>query len=337
MLLEFFGNFWLLSQSIAVYIVAGIFIAALLKRYVSDSFIQKQLGVRSKKTVFKAALIGIPLPLCSCSVIPFALSLKKSGANKASLSSFLISTPVIGIDSFLASYGAFGWVFAIYRVFTSFIAASVAGLVSLFFDTQNDNIKDKEAACSSCCANASSKQIGIFDYAYNRLFKDIAKPMLYGLVLASVLVTLLPKDMDIFLTNNLLLSYLFILAVSVPLYICATSSIPLGIALLVAGFSPGTAFLLLSAGPATSFISIAVVKKILGMRGVILYVGSIVGTSLIFALVLDMFFAPYVNVVSVQTVGESGGIVTGLFAVLFLGMIFYETIKGVIDGKNNTL
>ena len=321
MTVDFFHNFWLLTNAIAIYIVFGIFFAAIIKRYVKDSYIQKQLGGKSKKTIMKASLFGIPLPLCSCSVVPFALSLKKSGANRASLSSFLVSTPVIGVDSTLATYGAFGWVFALYRVFTSFISAMVAGFVSYFFDSQKlEQVKQNDDA-KSCSA---PQKIDIFDYALNQLFKDIAKPMLYGLVLAAALVTILPKDMDIFLTNNLLLSYLFILAISIPLYICATSSIPLGVALIVAGFSPGTAFLLLSAGPATSFISIMVVKKILGVRGVILYVASIVLTSLAFAIFLDFFMSDFISLTLFEAGHEEVGVISAFFAIIFLAMIVWS-------------
>lgn len=325
-IIEFLYNFWDLTNMVAIYIIFGIFIAAILKRYIKDSYIKKQVGVNKKSTIIKASLIGIPLPLCSCSVIPFALSLKKSGANKAGLSSFLVSTPVIGVDSFLASFGAFGWVFAMYRVVTSFITAMIAGLMSYYFDREKPIFKQQKPLENSCCSSSSccesaNKKINIIDYAYNELFKDIAKPMFYGLILATLLVTLLPKDLDSFLTNNVLVSYLVVLLISVPLYICATSSIPLGIALVVAGFSPGTAFLLLSAGPATSFVSIMVVKNILGAKGVVIYLLSIIISSIFFAAVFDIFFSQYISINHLMHIHEEFSVVSSVFTLLFFAMI----------------
>ncbi|WP_200414307.1 SO_0444 family Cu/Zn efflux transporter [Arcobacter sp. FWKO B] len=337
-----FINFWQLLNVISFYIILGLLIASVMKQYINDSFIKCQLGGDSKLSVLKASMLGIPLPLCSCSVVPFALSLKKSGANKSSITSFLISTPVIGVDSMLASYGAFGWFFAIFRVLSSFITALIAGFVSLFFEKKEKNhIKFVSFSTTLPSSNCDSQDCGckatdkkdknflktIFEYAFYNLFKDIAKPMLLGLIFASLLMSVLPKELDIFLTQNLLLSYIFMLLISIPLYICATSSIPLGIALMIAGFSPGSAFVLLSAGPATSMVTIGIVKKILGQRGLLIYLGVIITSTICFAFIIDVFFADLVQINTIiSDEDDSPSLISNIASLLFLTML-YKSLK----------
>jgi uncharacterized membrane protein YraQ (UPF0718 family) len=335
----FFTNFWELLNVIAFYIILGLLIASTMKQYIKDSFIKSQLGGDSKLSVIKAALLGIPLPLCSCSVVPFAMTLKNSGANKSSLISFLISTPVIGVDSMLASYGAFGWFFALYRIITSFLTALIAGFVSLFFEkkeqkkvkfTTFSTVSNTSHGCSTGSCGCTSSKIEnkgflrtILEYAFYNLFKDIAKPMLLGLILAALLMSLLPKELDIFLTQNLFLSYIFMLIISIPLYICATSSIPLGIALMIAGFSPGSAFVLLSAGPSTSMVTIGVVKKILGKRGLFIYLGVIITSTICFAFMIDLFFTDLVQINTILSdEDDSPSLVSNMASLLFLIMLY---------------
>lgn len=340
----FLTNFWQLLNVISFYILLGLLIASVMKQYIKDSFIKSQLGGDSKLSVIKASMLGIPLPLCSCSVVPFAMTLKNSGANKSSITSFLISTPVIGVDSMLASYGAFGWFFAFYRILTSLITALIAGFVSLFFEKKEQKqvkfttFSPTSAVSHGCssggCGCTSSKVDNkgflrtILEYAFYNLFKDIAKPMLIGLILAALLMSLLPKELDIFLTQNLFLSYIFMLVISIPLYICATSSIPLGIALMVVGFSPGSAFVLLSAGPSTSMVTIGIVKQILGKRGLFIYLGVIIASTICFAFMIDLFFA---DLVQINTIiideDDSPSFVSNIASLLFLVMIYKSLIS----------
>ena len=340
---SFFLNFWQLLNVISFYIILGLLIASVMKQYIKDSFIKTQLGGNSKLSVFKASLLGIPLPLCSCSVVPFALSLKKSGANKSSITSFLISTPVIGVDSMLASYSAFGWFFAIFRVISSFFTALIAGFISLFFESkEKKNIKFVSFSTTLPSSKFDSQDCGckptntknknflktILEYAFYNLFKDIAKPMLLGLILASFLMSILPQELDIFLTQNLFLSYIFMLLISIPLYICATSSIPLGIALIIAGFSPGSAFVLLSAGPSTSMVTIGIVKKILGQRGLLIYLGVIILSTITFAFMIDIFFADLVEINTIiSDENDSPSIVSNIASLLFLAMLYKSMIN----------
>lgn len=315
---SFIIHFFELLNVVAIYIMLGLLIAGILKQLIPDSFIKKHLGSNSKIAVIKASILGIPLPLCSCSVIPFAQSLKKSGASKSALQSFLISTPITGLDSILASYSAFGIFFAIYRVITSFIIAVSAGLISILFDKEENqqptikfNSFSKTVPINKIsCRAEQNKQINnfwfnVWDYAFNNLFKDIAKPLLIGLVLGSLVMVIFPTNIQNYLTQNLAISYILMIAISLPLYVCATSSIPLGISFLMIGFSPGSVFVFLSAGPATSLLSFAVIKNILGKKGLFIYIFSIAFLSILFGYIIDILIPNIINLSNIIVEDEN--------------------------------
>lgn len=304
---EFLGNFWGLLNSIAFFILIGVLIAAVFKLLLPDAFIKKHLGQHNFMANIKAAVLGIPLPLCSCSVIPFVSALKKSGASRSAIQTFLISTPITGADSIMASYAVFGWLFTVYRVITSVIISLLAGLLTLFLvkdepaqPVNNEPMRQFKAANHiigqplniNVVKAEDRKSIfhKILSYAFDDIFKDIARSLLIGVILGALIVTFMPENLVDFISANSLLNYALVLAVSVPLYVCATASIPLGISLLSAGFSPGAAFIFLTAGPATNTITMSVVLKTLGKTSLIIYLLSVIIGSLLFGFLFDSFF-----------------------------------------------
>jgi len=342
---EFLANFWHFSSLISFYIIIGLIIAGIIKQIIPENFIQRQIGSNTAKSIFKAAILGIPLPLCSCSVIPFATSLKKSGASKSALQTFLISTPITGIDSIMATYGVFGWFFTIYRVIASVFISILAGFLSMFFikederKTIRNNIwtnqkpKTKEPLISLHVKKKKSFLLRVYDYAFNQLFNDIAKSLLIGIILGSLLSTLIPKDITSILSDNLLLSYILVLLFSIPLYVCAITSIPIGITLILTGFSPGAAFVFLTAGPATSLITISVVKKILGTKSLIIYLCSVIIGTILFAYIMDTILINHVeNVQKAVNSKESASLLEAIFTV-FMYILFYKYLIPSKNGK----
>jgi len=132
----FFNTLFDLSNAIAPYILFGLLFAGILHELVPETLVTKHLGKENIISVIKSTIFGIPLPVCSCGVIPLARSIKKSGASKGATLSFLISTPITGVDSILATYGIFGWIFTLYRIFTSMIIATAAGILTNIFDKE---------------------------------------------------------------------------------------------------------------------------------------------------------------------------------------------------------
>ncbi len=340
----FLTNFWILTNDMAIYILIGVLFAGVLKQLIPENFVSKHLGKDNFGSVVKSSLFGIPLPLCSCSVIPFATGLKKEGASSGSVLSFLISTPITGADSILATYGFFGWIFTIYRVVTSLVIAMVAGILQNFWGQVPDT--GEEETCTSCgctdtCGTDTETQSGGFsavkalNYALFDIFRDFAKPLFWGLVLGALITTFMPKDIMQYLGDNLLLTYLLILFFSMPLYICATASLPIAASLIASGLSGGAAFILLSAGPATNSVTMGVVYKVLGKKALIIYLGVIGLFSLLFGYMFDLFFP---NILSAQLTEhlEEFGFIAQLSAVTMLGLMLYFLLEPLFNKKTHT-
>lgn len=335
------NNFLALLDAMAIYILVGLLIAGFLKQIVPDDFIIKHLGSGNISSVIKATIFGIPLPVCSCSVIPLAQSLRKEGASKGAVQSFLISSPITGVDSILATYSFFGLIFTIYRVISSIIIAIVVGIIQNIFDKDEEKkIKKEETSSCSChCSCSSEKTVEksfsikeVFSYAYVTLFKDMVKPLFIGLIFATLFTSLAPKEYTSLLFENQFLTYLVIILFSMPLYICATASLPIAAALIIECMSPGAAFILLSAGPATSLITMSVVYKSLGKTSLIIYLTMIAVLSLLFGYLFDTFFTN-VNILNFSLEEERSSLLSQISSFIMLVLMSYYLIKPWLNRK----
>ena len=358
-LLEFIYALFDLSNAMAFYILFGLLFAGILHELVPDTIVTKHLGNDNITSVVKATIFGIPLPVCSCGVIPLATSIKKSGASNGATLSFLISTPITGVDSILATYGMFGWAFTLYRAFTSMCIAMIAGILTNFWvkeSSLNQNtVKPKpsfsavgtskptlsispsfkaSAQEASCCSSSSSdvkKGFSInkaLKYAFVTLLGDIAKPLFWGLIIGALITVAIPQNLSEILLEYSWLSYLIVIAIAVPMYVCATASLPIAAALMLSGVSAGAAFVFLSAGPATNTVTIGVVKKMLGTRSLYIYLSSIILGSTIFGLGLDYIFSiAQINPQSLVQMSEEAGIISVLSSIVLWAFILYFIIK----------
>ncbi len=338
-LLNFFDNFLSLLNAMSIYIIVGLFVAGVLKQFIPDDFVSKHLGKDSTSSVIKATIFGIPLPVCSCSVIPIAQGLKKEGASKGAVQSFLISTPITGVDSILATYSLFGFVFTAFRVVSSIIIAISVGLVQNFiFKEKKEENKIKqdnlESSCcsssSSCCSsNKASKKFSlkaVFNYAYNILFKDMAKALIVGLLLGALFISVVPKEYTQLLFENQFLTYIVIMLFSMPLYTCATASLPFAAAFMMQGMSPGAVFIFLTAGPATSMVTMSIVYKMLGRGALIVYLSVIAVLSLVFGFLYDTFFQE-LSVLTVILDHEHISILNWISSFIMIALILYHLLK----------
>ncbi|MEJ2497104.1 MAG: SO_0444 family Cu/Zn efflux transporter [Sulfurovaceae bacterium] len=339
----FIYSLWQLTLAMAPYILFGLLVAAILHETIPQSFMTKHLSSRNTSSVMKASLFGIPLPVCSCGVLPLAKSLQNSGASKGSLLSFLISTPITGVDSILATYGIFGWIFTLYRLISSFIIAIIAGILTNIFDKDDTSIKTdtKEACCCSKneCEIAQEKQIhakSIVRYML-QLFEDIAKSLFWGLIIGAMITTFIPEDMGVLFDQYNWLSYIIALLIGIPMYVCATSSLPIAAGLMLSGVSAGASFVFLSAGPATNTVTMAFVKESLGKKSLLIYLSVIAFGSILFGIGLDMLFEINdINPTALMTHKEDISLLSQISAfVLWIFIIFY-LIKGYIDKRLDT-
>ena len=368
---HFFEALWQLSQAMAPYILFGLMFAGILHELVPESIVTKHLGKDNVSSVVKSTLFGIPLPVCSCGVIPLATSIKKSGASKGATLSFLISTPITGVDSIMATYGIFGWIFTLYRALTSMIIAMIAGILTNIFDKEEEKaphtfsagvsptfstakpvggtvlntVKEEATSCcsteGSCCSSDSSEKkkfsfSAAMRYAFVTLLGDIAKPLFWGLLLGALITVAIPDNLAEVLQGNAWLSYLVVILIAVPMYVCATASLPIAAGLMLSGVSAGAAFVFLSAGPATNTVTIGVVKKMLGSKSLVIYLGSIIVGSIVFGLGLDYIFdISNINPTSLVHMDEEGGIIAVLSSVILWGLVLWFVLKSYFVKKDD--
>lgn len=340
---EFIAALIDLSYAMAPFILFGLAFAGIIHESVPNMIVSKHLGKDSIGSVIKSTIFGIPLPVCSCGVIPLAAGIKKSGASNGATLSFLISTPITGIDSILATYGMFGWAFTIYRVVTSMTISILAGIITNLFEKSSDakmeaeNLKQDELVCEedSCCSSAACSQseekgkfsfVKAMKYAFGTLLSDIASALLIGLLLGAFITVAIPSNLSEILIDYSWLSYVIAICIAVPMYVCATASLPVAAGLMLAGVSPGAAFVFLSAGPATNTVTISVVKKMLGTRTLYVYLGTIILGSLLFGFALD-YILKDVSVKDMIHLQEEAGFIEWFSSIALWTMVLYFVIK----------
>ena len=272
------------------YLILGFFFAGLLHVVIGEKYIKKHFSKGGITTSVKAALFGIPLPVCSCGVIPLAESMNRDGASKSSTMAFLVSTPSSGVDSIFATYALLGPVYAVFRPVASFISGVLVGIFT-HFKEKNREISP-ESYQKNNIKNSNSKPKKSFKDAFLYGFKvipaGIANWLIIGIFIGGVISALVPTD---FGTKHLLspfLNYLMVLLISIPLYVCATGSIPIAASLIAKGILPGAALAFLIAGPATNTVTISFVYKRMGEKIAFLYIFLIITISLSFGLFFDL-------------------------------------------------
>lgn len=285
----------------APYLMIGLAFVAILNIYMTKEFVKKQIGKDSIWSIFKAAIFGVPLPLCSCGVIPTTVYMADSKASKGAVTSFLISTPQTGIDSIVATYGMMGPVFGIFRPISALIMGIAGGL---FINATNKEKPVQEKNKFSLNVITAPQKVetenkkftekakASLKYAFVDFLDDIVVEFLIGLVIAGAITYFLPTE---FLAGTGLksgiLGMLIMILIGVPMYVCATASIPIAVSLILKGFSPGVAFVFLAVGPATNAASLGILSKSLGKKLITFYLFILIVMSIVFGYLLDYVFA----------------------------------------------
>lgn len=286
-------EFWLVLGEMAPYLLFGFLVAGVLSVFISPEWVERHLGGRGIWPVIKASAFGVPLPLCSCGVIPVATSIHRHGASRAATTAFLISTPQTGVDSVFATFSLLGPVFAIYRPFAALFSGILGGsVVAVSEKPEPPNAPDKVSKCNdACCAGKEThgRCNRAIRYAFGTLPKDIGRPLLIGLGVAAIISALIPDDYFSKFIPPGPLQILVLMLVGVPIYLCATASIPIAAKLILAGVSPGAAFALLMTGPATNAATLVTIWKVLGRRTCLIYLGTMLVAAFLGGMLLDSF------------------------------------------------
>ncbi len=285
----FIEKLFALMLDMAPWLIFGFLIAGLLHVFFPDGKINRLLGSSNMKSVLRAALIGIPLPLCSCGVIPTGVSIHKNGASKGASISFLISTPQTGVDSILVTYSLLGLPFAIVRPVVALITGIFGGAVTNKLEQSLEIGSIPKKQKENTIAKRKKTVYDIFHYAFVEFLEDIAKWLVIGLLIAALIAVFVPDDFFATYIHSDFLGMLIILAASIPVYVCATSSVPIAAVLMMKGISPGAALIFLMAGPATNAATISVIGNSMGRRTLFTYLGTLILGALFSGLFIDYF------------------------------------------------
>ena len=289
-LIKYWNGISSLFLEMAPFLMLGFLISGLLYIVISKETIANNLGKPGALSVIKAAIFGVPMPLCSCGVIPVAASLYKRGASKGATLSFLISTPQTGVDSILITYGMLGPIFAMARPVIALITGVIGGLFT-------EQIISEDYTASNKANHKHPKKTlkDAIKYAFISLPQDIAWPLIKGILMAGLITLLIPDNFfqDYGITGW---SAMILMAVlSIPMYICATASVPIAAGLISSGIEPGAAFVFLMAGPATNIATISVIINTLGKKIVYIYLSTIFTCSIIFGALINKFIIINLN------------------------------------------
>jgi hypothetical protein len=338
------NEIWNLINEMSPYLLLGFGFAGILHAFVPARIYRRYLGKADFRSVLWAALIGVPLPLCSCGVIPTAMSLRKEGASRGATTSFLISTPQTGLDSILATVALLGVPFAIMRP----VAALVTGLLGGLLVNALTRREPDENNCSSQCASeqAMSKGFGArlleaLRYGFVDMIQDIGRWLIIGLVIAGLITVFVPDDFFLKYAGTPLASMAVVLAISIPMYVCATGSIPIAAALMLKGITPGAALVLLMAGPASNMASMLVIRKVMGRKTMWIYLLSITLGAIGFGLIIDYllpveWFTQSI-VQSHACCHEQPAIFKVICSVVLGLLLIYALIKRFTENKETTM
>jgi hypothetical protein len=296
---------WILLIEAAPFVLFGFLAAGLIKAFIPENFVAHHLGHSTGGSVIKASLLGIPLPLCSCGVIPAAIGLRKQGASKGASAAFLISTPESGVDSIAITWALLDPLMTLARPLAALFTATVTGLLINLLPEEKAGIPGyieaeiTETCPDSCCTNhhhpppasLKLKLLSGIRFAFGGLLGDIGKWLLIGILISGFISYLLPTSFFEEHLQGEFSSLIVMLGVGVPLYICASASTPIAAAMVLKGLSPGAALVFLLAGPATNAATITVISKFWGKNVTFIYLGTIACSSLFLGWILNRIYA----------------------------------------------
>ncbi|MEI8207288.1 MAG: permease, partial [Kiritimatiellales bacterium] len=274
--------------------------------------------------ITKASLLGVPIPLCSCSVIPVTASLRRHGATKGAAISFLTSTPQTGVDSIAATWGLLGPLFAIFRMAVAFITGIICGAAVEALTPPSEESADdcRDDNCPTCNRKSgANKWKQVFVYGFGVLPRDIGRALLIGVIISGLLGALVPEDFFTRYLHSEWLSMLAVMALGIPLYVCSTGSIPVALAMIGMGLSPGAALVFMITGPATNAATIATVLQTMGRRTMLIYLATLAGCSLAAGWLLNRMVTTQVLTEHVHHHAAEAGRFEQICALILIGLL----------------
>ncbi len=312
---------WDILLESSVFVIFGLIVSGLLRVFLSPGAVSRHLGQGRFKSVFKAAALGVPIPLCSCGVLPAAAALKKQGANDGAVSAFLISTPESGVDSIAVTYALMDPLMTVIRPVSAFFTAFSAGIATNLFnapDPRRPIVPDLACPVDGCCDGQAcapethrhhhtlpEKISSGLRFAFTDVWGDLAAWFLIGILLSGMITVLIPETVLSRFMGGGMGAMLIMLVVGIPIYICATASTPIAAALILQGVSPGAALVFLMTGPATNVTALTVLLRVLGKRATTIYLATIALCAVGFGLLVDWIYG-VLGMSAQALVGQAG-------------------------------
>ena len=315
----------------APWLVFGFLMAGIIAVWIPRNWVNRMMGGSSGfGGILRAVAIGVPLPICSCGVLPIAAGLRKHGAGKGPTAALLVSTPQTGIDSILATYALMGPVFAVARPVAAALTGIVGGVVVSAVGGE-----DAETVAAEDAPVGSRGIKAIFWQAYRRLLGSVAKPLAIGLAISAIVTVLVPDNFfaDAFHGNDWIAMPVMAL-VGFPMYVCSTASIPIAASLIAKGVSPGAAFVFLMVGPAMNAMSLTTVSALVGRKAAVAYLVTILVGAILCGIVINLI----PNAASASALAASTrhalSPVHWASAVFLAAMMAYNLIRPVTMGHH---
>ncbi len=292
--LEFLTSCWATLCELAPWLLLGMLLAGAQSVLLPTGFVQRRF--QGLGGIVKAVAVGVPLPLCSCGVLPAGIGLKNQGASDGASIGFLISTPQTGVDSILVSQSFFGWPFAFFKV----VLAAITGIAGGWLADTPKAVDPLQVIQGGASAHAHPSRfrnplLRCFAHGMDT-FASIWRWVFIGIVVSVLIDQLVPPG---WLTAagefGLFTSMGITLLLAVPLYVCATASVPIAASLVRGGLPPAAALVFLMAGPATNVTTIGAIYQHFGRRALAAYLSSILIGSMAGAWVFDRFFTSHVT------------------------------------------
>ena len=339
-LIGYLYSFWNIFSAMSPWLLSGYLAAGMIAFFLKPEQVRKHLGGSGTIAVLKAVLIGIPLPVCSCGVIPIATALRNEGAGKGATGAFFITTPQIGVDSAIVTASMLGWGAALIRAVTAFLSGVTGGILISRLSSANDrNAGEKKKSYCCCCHAKSQTQSSsvspwrfILSYGFLRMLKSTAPSLLSGMVLAALIQQLLPENFGAeYLCGNIILEFVVVLLFSIPLYICSTASVPVALTLMLKGFSPGAALLFLIAGPAIHSVSITSMRQIIGTKATLLATGSIAFWAIAAGITVNLLNIPINTAVSYFAAAERNTALRTVCGIILALLVFRALVARYLE------
>lgn len=305
-----------LALDAAPWLLLGLVLAGLLKAFLPEAWMVRWVGGEGVVAVVRAALVGAPLPLCSCSVLPTALGLRRQGAGKGPTLAFMIATPETGVDSVAVTYALLGPVYAVLRPLGALISAVAVGWVASRMSDDEGHPSAGSACATGCCGTGCAtpspppppscdagcaggcqpspsrdhsvlaRTVEGVRYAMTTLWDDLAPWLGMALLAAGALSAFVPPQALASLGQGLP-GMLLMFVLGLPMYVCATAATPVAAALLAVGVGPGAVLVFLLAGPAANLGTLGVLKREFGGRLLVAYLIALAAITLLLGLLTE--------------------------------------------------